>query len=643
MNYWVVSPNVTNEKSQEDKWKELIVEKGIACMGYNDDHDLGKAFINKVKIGDFVLIGQGANINKKLFLGGVVKTESKYGQLEGMPSECNYRELTQILSKEILDEAKLNFDKNAAFGESKLPGSIYQLYPEKNSTDKSISLKINELLTEQKINEKMENLINILKFKKQIILQGAPGTGKTYTAKKIAEVMTAASKIKNYGEMMDNFIKNFDSKNPEVIANRADNQDLMSSFHKKFPKDSLKNLSLETYCNGKGEKGNFCWWIENGLKMQGIYSPGFNQTYLISWKKDSQKYEIYRNLLKLTNDENEAIGIVAKTISELVNEENIKAAQKIFSNGFILKVLNSYFPEKYFPVYQSASLNNILSLFNADFNSLSDIEKNKTINELFLNKRKSFNSDVSNTEFMQFLFDEFNPRKTIEFKDKDTIIVGGEYKLIQFHPAYSYEDFVRGIIAESDDNGQIKYTTKNKVLIEFALKAQDNPSSNYVLIIDEINRANLPSVLGELIYALEYRDEEVESMYSINDDFKISLPPNLYIIGTMNTADRSVGHIDYAIRRRFAFHHVEADESVISLPKAKKLFKTVSEILETNKVSDFELKDIEIGHSYYIAVTDEELKLKLDYEIKPLLHEYLKDGLLLNGEITKNKIDALNV
>ena len=227
MNYWVVSPNVTNEKSQEDKWKELIVEKGIACMGYNDDHDLGKAFINKVKIGDFVLIGQGANINKKLFLGGVVKTESKYGQLEGMPSECNYRELTQILSKEILDEAKLNFDKNAAFGESKLPGSIYQLYPEKNSTDKSISLKINELLTEQKINEKMENLINILKFKKQIILQGAPGTGKTYTAKKIAEVMTAASKIKNYGEMMDNFIKNFDSKNPEVIANRADNQDVI--------------------------------------------------------------------------------------------------------------------------------------------------------------------------------------------------------------------------------------------------------------------------------------------------------------------------------------------------------------------------------------------------------------------------------
>ena len=71
--------------------------------------------------------------------------------------------------------------------------------------------------------------------------------------------------------------------------------------------------------------------------------------------------------------------------------------------------------------------------------------------------------------------------------------------------------------------------------------------------IDEINRANLSSVLGELIYALEYRGEAVESMYEVEGSNKIILPPNLYIIGTMNTADRSVSQIDYAIRRRFAF------------------------------------------------------------------------------------------
>src|SRR5690606_14650101 len=90
---------------------------------------------------------------------------------------------------------------------------------------------------------------------------------------------------------------------------------------------------------------------------------------------------------------------------------------------------------------------------------------------------------------------------------------------------------------------------------------------NYVLIIDEINRANLSSVLGELIYALEYRGEEVQSMYAVDGSNKLILPPNLYIIGTMNTADRSVGHIDYAIKRRFAFVDVlpqilENDENI---------------------------------------------------------------------------------
>ena len=134
-----------------------------------------------------------------------------------------------------------------------------------------------------------------------------------------------------------------------------------------------------------------------------------------------------------------------------------------------------------------------------------------------------------------------------------------QYKLIQFHPAYSYEDFVRGIVAKTTDKG-VMYETQNKVLAEMAENAFNNHDEKFVLIIDEINRANLPAVLGELIYALEYRGEAVESMYAIDGDRKIILPENLYIIGTMNTADRSVGHIDYAIRRRFAFIDVKTDE-----------------------------------------------------------------------------------
>ena len=98
----------------------------------------------------------------------------------------------------------------------------------------------------------------------------------------------------------------------------------------------------------------------------------------------------------------------------------------------------------------------------------------------------------------------------------------------------------------------LKYLEENNLTIENA-ETINIPQKDYILVIDEINRANLSSVLGELIYALEYRGEAVESMYEVEGSNKIILPPNLYIIGTMNTADRSVSQIDYAIRRRFAF------------------------------------------------------------------------------------------
>src|SRR5690606_33267746 len=117
-----------------------------------------------------------------------------------------------------------------------------------------------------------------------------------------------------------------------------------------------------------------------------------------------------------------------------------------------------------------------------------------------------------------------------------------------------------------------------------------------VLIIDEINRANLPSVMGELIYALEYRYDEdnqdqttVESMYSLKSDEEdvvgnrqLSLPSNLFIIGTMNTADRSVGHIDYAIRRRFAFVEVLPSIEPVKNNLAKEYFEKVSKLFVSN-------------------------------------------------------------
>jgi len=220
-------------------------------------------------------------------------------------------------------------------------------------------------------------------------------------------------------------------------------------------------------------------------------------------------------------------------------------------------------------------------------------------------------------------------------KNKDQV------KLIQFHPSYSYEDFVRGIVAKANGT-QIEYKAEDKILAQMAKEALDNPEKEYILIIDEINRANLSSVLGELIYALEYRDEAVESMYEVDNSKEIILPSNLYIIGTMNTADRSIGHIDYAIRRRFAFENILPNEDIVN-PNSK--FNEVKKIFEKHLSPEFdkEKDKVMLGHSYFIADNEEqleeELENKLKYQVIPLLKEYVKDGVL--NESALSEIDKL--
>jgi len=224
--------------------------------------------------------------------------------------------------------------------------------------------------------------------------------------------------------------------------------------------------------------------------------------------------------------------------------------------------------------------------------------------------------------------------------ENDSLEGNEQFKLIQFHPSYSYEDFVRGIIAENTD-GNISYVTKDKILAEFAKKALKDKDTPYVLIIDEINRANLSSVLGELIYALEYRGEAVQSMYVIEGENNLILPPNLYIIGTMNTADRSVGHIDYAIRRRFAFVNVLPKDLTNELGDQfeSELFAKVTNLFNTNLSPEFKKEEVQLGHSYFIT-KNTPIDFRWEYEIKPILLEYVKDGILA-GEGIETTINNL--
>ena len=180
-----------------------------------------------------------------------------------------------------------------------------------------------------------------------------------------------------------------------------------------------------------------------------------------------------------------------------------------------------------------------------------------------------------------------------------------------------------------------------KAFIE-AVKKEYNIHGNnkVVLIIDEINRGNVAKIFGELITLLEVdKREGSEHPIQVTLPYSkelFSVPKNLYIIGTMNTTDRSTGTIDYALRRRFAFVTLKSDKSVIekhyteSTPKSQALalFDNIEKFIEEKQCGDLGIDDLMVGHSYFMSASKEELEDKMEYEVLPLIAEYINDGIL---------------
>lgn len=181
-----------------------------------------------------------------------------------------------------------------------------------------------------------------------------------------------------------------------------------------------------------------------------------------------------------------------------------------------------------------------------------------------------------------------------------------------------------------------------QALIEFVKhKYSKKEEKPIVLIIDEINRGNVSKIFGELITLIE-KDKRLGEDHPIRVTLPYSktifgVPSNLYIIGTMNTTDRSTGTIDYALRRRFAFITVPSQKEIIENERGKALFDDVRKFIETHRFAEMDIEDLMVGHSYFMAEDDDELLLKVKYEIIPLVKEYIKDGILRAGHEEQNK------
>ena len=463
---------------------------------------------------------------------------------------------------------------------SDLRGGLFTLY-------KEIFNSKNQAITNKKTSmEKLDSFHNIISEKKNIILQGAPGTGKTYNTASIAVRLCNSS----FSEYQD-----YEKVMAEYERLREEGRIAFCTFH--------QSMDYEDFVEG--------------LKPE--------------IKGSAVEYNVEDGIFKDIADR------AKQNIDDSKKPEDVQQAD--------LRTRD---------LFEKFCTNIEAKLAEEDSVVLYAKSKMRIRN---VNRIKD-----GSAYSIQIAKDENSASQGLKIG-----IVERDYQNFKKGLIKSYEDIKPTYESKSSFHGNaIYYFELYKKLSEFEKdyapmqSAQKIEKNNYVLIIDEINRGNVSKIFGELITLLE-ADKRYDGKPTINVTLPYSkepftVPSNLYIIGTMNTTDRSTGTIDYAVRRRFAFITLESsaeviekwyDENGISADlkeTALALFKEINgeskednkSFIATHKASDFELEDLKVGHSYFMATKPEKLKLKMQYEVVPLLKEYIKDGIL-RGHSTDEK------
>ncbi len=224
---------------------------------------------------------------------------------------------------------------------------------------------------------------------------------------------------------------------------------------------------------------------------------------------------------------------------------------------------------------------------------------------------------------IQEVFQEIKQNKKSEYLSLDEIKERVEF--VTFHQSFGYEDFIEGFRPNEEGNIHLESGIFKRICED----AETDKAHNYYLIIDEINRGNISKIFGELITLIEEdkRDKlEVTLPYS-KEPFKV--PSNLYIIGTMNSTDKSIALIDIALRRRFTFLKMEPNAELIDDAKAKKIFVSLNAYISEKLGEEYQ-----IGHSYFMGESID-LDFVLEYKIKPLLEEYFYGDIQGLEEVEK--------
>ena len=455
---------------------------------------------------------------------------------------------------------------------------------------------------------------------------------------------------------------------PILYVGKDANKEESGSFIWKF-RDNLSialdkfDLSgVELYAKkSSDETKTGYWWLNANPKIWSFsdIKIGGIQTYTL-YNDNGNKRKIFQNFLDVRAGDI-IIGYESTPVRQVVAIAKITAEQdgeqfyfeKIegLTNPIDYKILKE-FPELEEMQYFTNSHGSLFKLTKDEYNFILDIirEENPiTTKEKvgFYNKEKFLDEVYMNENNYDML--------TSVLKNKKNIILQGppgvgktfaakrlaysiinekndnQVEFVQFHQNYSYEDFMMGY--KPTDTG---FKLENGVFYKFCKKAENNPNKDFFFIIDEINRGNLSKIFGELLMLIEkgYRETKIALAYS---NIPFSVPENLYIIGMMNTADRSLAMIDYALRRRFSFFELEPGyetegflkyQNTLENKTFNKLINLIKE-LNTNIINDKSLgKGFCIGHSYFCEqenCSDEWLQAVIKFDILPMLSEYWFD------------------
>lgn len=562
--YWLYSPG-----ESAYKWDEFY-DLGIMALGWDELQDLN-SYSNGDEINKALYDAYGGNVNKfnatiandefinSMSIGDIIIVKKGRKQLVGFGEvgsdyyyDADREDYKHVRKVEWKKKGEWNIDQHMVVKTlTDITGYDSGLDDGKKYYEYLLSMMNNNSTKYEN-----EHIVNLLRYKRQIILQGPPGTGKTREAKLIAKEMLGLKSTD-------------DLKNNEQFK--------IIQFHPSYTyEDFVRGIVAES----KGDKIEY----KNVNKILGECADAALKNYL-----DSKK------------------------IPEQISKENWVNTQYIKFKESVQKEIET---------------DNEVLIKEGTKPKITFVEDDSLRVNRYSNENDSVlvkDSDIINGYIGLYLSE-----MTSKIRDNELLSKSARSGMY-----YLYQNMVEKFKKYLDENN-LQYSVTNET--------ERIEKKSYILIIDEINRANLSSVLGELIYALEYRGEEVESIYSVDDSLmknKLILPPNLYIIGTMNTADRSVGHIDYAIRRRFAFVDVmpeklqDNDEIYFNTNDFTKISALFNKI---NVSKEFEIDAVQIGHSYFIVKKEDAIdevkrnelfKMKMDYEVKPILLEYVRDGILI--------------